>query len=106
MTCYIDPLCVCVWQGGDDLRQDAVMQQVFGLVNTLLDRVPDTAQRDLHVRMYKVCGLLQEWCETRVLCVCYRWSLSHRGAVSLSGVRHECYVCITGGPSLTEERSP
>ena len=46
-------LAVCV-NGRDDLRQDAVMQQVFGMVNTLLDKETDTAHRNLHVRTYKV----------------------------------------------------
>ncbi|XP_055888527.1 serine-protein kinase ATM-like isoform X2 [Biomphalaria glabrata] len=55
-------------KGQDDLRQDAVMQQVFSLVNQLLASAPETQERKLNVRTYKVvplsqkCGLLQ-WCE-------------------------------------------
>ncbi|KAJ8315048.1 hypothetical protein KUTeg_007198 [Tegillarca granosa] len=49
-------------QGRDDLRQDAVMQQVFGMVNTLLDKNQETRKRKLQIRQYKISGLL-EWCE-------------------------------------------
>ncbi|XP_071956069.1 serine-protein kinase ATM-like [Antedon mediterranea] len=54
-------------KGRDDLRQDAVMQQVFGLVNSLLLKNPETRKRKLHVRTYKVIPLSQrsgllEWC--------------------------------------------
>ncbi|XP_048500072.1 serine/threonine-protein kinase ATM isoform X3 [Beta vulgaris subsp. vulgaris] len=40
--------------GNDDLRQDAVMEQFFGLVNTFLHNNPDTWKRKLGVRTYKV----------------------------------------------------
>ena len=55
-------------QGRDDLRQDAVMQQVFVLVNRLLMKEPPTLKRQLCVRTYKVIPLSQrsgivEWCE-------------------------------------------
>ncbi|XP_042907102.1 serine-protein kinase ATM isoform X1 [Parasteatoda tepidariorum] len=60
-------------KGRDDLRQDAVMQQVFFLVNCLLKQKMETQQRKLHIRTYKVVpvsrrsGVLQ-WCEgTQVL---------------------------------------
>ncbi|PIK43991.1 putative serine-protein kinase ATM-like, partial [Apostichopus japonicus] len=58
-------------KGKDDLRQDAVMQQVFGLVNHLLAQNPETRQRQLHIRRYKVVPLSQrsgilEWCEGTV----------------------------------------
>ncbi|KAJ8314522.1 hypothetical protein KUTeg_006672 [Tegillarca granosa] len=49
-------------KGRDDLRQDAVMQQVFGMVNTLLDKNQETRKRKLQIRQYKISGLL-EWCE-------------------------------------------
>ena len=42
-------------KGKDDLRQDAVMQQVFVLVNRLLAREPATAKRHLSIHVYKVC---------------------------------------------------
>ncbi|GFQ77962.1 serine-protein kinase ATM [Trichonephila clavata] len=60
-------------KGSDDLRQDAVMQQVFCLVNCLLKQRMETKNRKLHIRTYKVVpvsrrsGVLQ-WCEgTQVL---------------------------------------
>eukprot|EP01018_Ginkgo_biloba_P024682 Gb_40159 [translate_table: standard] len=40
--------------GNDDLRQDAVMEQFFGLVNTLLQDHSDTRKRRLNIRTYKV----------------------------------------------------
>ncbi|WAR09126.1 ATM-like protein [Mya arenaria] len=40
-------------KGRDDLRQDAVMEQVFGMVNSLLKKDPATRKRQLHVRQYK-----------------------------------------------------
>ncbi|XP_065875882.1 serine/threonine-protein kinase ATM isoform X2 [Euphorbia lathyris] len=40
--------------GNDDLRQDAVMEQFFGLVNTFLQNNRDTLKRRLSVRTYKV----------------------------------------------------
>nr|QSX72307.1 ATM kinase [Halisarca dujardinii] len=55
----------------DDLRQDGVMQQVFSLVNRLLRRDLQAAQRKLTIRTYKVIPLSQrsgvvEWCEGTV----------------------------------------
>ncbi|CAH2104651.1 unnamed protein product [Euphydryas editha] len=55
-------------KGKDDLRQDAVMQQVFSIVNTLLEKNPITKRNKLLIRTYKVVpmsrrsGVLQ-WCE-------------------------------------------
>ncbi|KAL5544201.1 hypothetical protein UlMin_007985 [Ulmus minor] len=40
--------------GNDDLRQDAVMEQFFGLVNTFLRNHRDSWKRRLGVRTYKV----------------------------------------------------
>uniref|UniRef100_K3XE23 Serine/threonine-protein kinase ATM n=1 Tax=Setaria italica TaxID=4555 RepID=K3XE23_SETIT len=40
--------------GNDDLRQDAVMEQFFSLVNTFLQNHRDTSQRRLRIRTYKV----------------------------------------------------
>ncbi|XP_020270626.1 serine/threonine-protein kinase ATM [Asparagus officinalis] len=40
--------------GNDDLRQDAVMEQFFGLVNTFLQNHRDTWRRKLGIRTYKV----------------------------------------------------
>eukprot|EP01119_Soliformovum_irregulare_P003410 TRINITY_DN1390_c0_g2_i1.p1 TRINITY_DN1390_c0_g2~~TRINITY_DN1390_c0_g2_i1.p1 ORF type:complete len:551 (-),score=136.76 TRINITY_DN1390_c0_g2_i1:183-1682(-) len=55
-------------KGRDDLRQDAVMQQIFGLVNILLQENPETKKRRLNIRTYKViplspCAGLLEWVE-------------------------------------------
>jgi hypothetical protein len=41
-------------KGGDDLRQDEVMEQVFRLVNTLLHQDQRCRQRQLQIRTYKV----------------------------------------------------
>ena len=55
--------CVCsagvrhrqlVKSGNDDLRQDAVMQQLFGLINEVLAHSPATAKRRLRIVTYKV----------------------------------------------------
>ena len=46
-----------VKSGNDDLRQDAVMQQLFGLINEVLAHSPATAKRRLRIATYKV-GLL------------------------------------------------
>ena len=50
-----------LFQGKDDLRQDAVMQQVFVLVNRLLMREPITRKRKLSIRTYKVSLLFMPW---------------------------------------------
>ncbi|XP_062471298.1 serine-protein kinase ATM [Pezoporus occidentalis] len=54
-------------KGHDDLRQDAVMQQVFQMCNTLLQQNTETRKRKLTIRRYKVVPLSQrsgvlEWC--------------------------------------------
>ncbi|XP_064027162.1 serine-protein kinase ATM isoform X2 [Pogoniulus pusillus] len=54
-------------KGRDDLRQDAVMQQVFQMCNTLLQQNTETRKRKLTIRTYKVVPLSQrsgvlEWC--------------------------------------------
>ena len=43
--------------GNDDLRQDAIMEQVFEEVSKMLQKHKDTRQRDLKVRVYKVIPL-------------------------------------------------
>jgi ataxia telangiectasia mutated family protein len=55
-------------KGKDDLRQDAVMQQVFSTMNLFLEQDEQTRQRKLNIRTYKVVPLsrrsgLLEWCE-------------------------------------------
>ncbi|KAE8295481.1 Serine-protein kinase ATM [Larimichthys crocea] len=54
-------------KGQDDLRQDAVMQQVFSMCSMLLQRNTDTRKRKLNIRRYKVVPFSQrsgvlEWC--------------------------------------------
>ncbi|KAI0358095.1 hypothetical protein OH77DRAFT_1421375 [Trametes cingulata] len=44
-------------EGDDDLRQDAVMEQVFDLVNVVLRHDRETKRRNLSVRDYKVIPL-------------------------------------------------
>jgi serine-protein kinase ATM len=44
-------------EGNDDLRQDAVMEQVFELVNNILRQDRETKRRDLTIRDYKVIPL-------------------------------------------------
>ncbi|CAN9511502.1 unnamed protein product [Ophioblennius macclurei] len=58
-------------KGRDDLRQDAVMQQVFGMCSMLLQRDADTRKRKLNIRQYKVvpfsqCSGVLEWCSGTV----------------------------------------
>ena len=43
-----------VKSGSDDLRQDAVMQQFFGLVNSFLRDSAPTRQRSLQIATFKV----------------------------------------------------
>ncbi|XP_065364298.1 serine/threonine-protein kinase ATM isoform X2 [Calliphora vicina] len=72
-------LCLCsdgitrpqLLKGKDDLRQDAVMQQVFCMINNLLKQEPAAVERKLLIRTYKVVPLstrsgLLEWCENTV----------------------------------------
>lgn len=44
-------------EGNDDLRQDAVMEQVFDLVNIILRNDRETTRRNLRIRGYKVIPL-------------------------------------------------
>ena len=43
-----------VKSGNDDMRQDAVMQQFFALINNVLQESPDTQKRKLRIVTYKV----------------------------------------------------
>ncbi|CCL98610.1 uncharacterized protein FIBRA_00612 [Fibroporia radiculosa] len=47
-------------EGGDDLRQDAVMEQVFHLVNVVLHLDRQTKRRTLSIRDYKVIPLASQ----------------------------------------------
>ncbi|KAL0491579.1 hypothetical protein AKO1_010303 [Acrasis kona] len=44
-------------KGKDDMRQDAVMQQIFGLVNQLLSHDNESSRKHLRVRTYRVIPL-------------------------------------------------
>ncbi|XP_046739148.1 serine-protein kinase ATM isoform X2 [Diprion similis] len=72
-------------KGRDDLRQDAVMQQVFTVMNMLLKTSKEANKRRLNVRTYKVvpltrrCGVL-EWCNnTLPLSVILEGSVGYLG---------------------------
>ncbi|XP_012270271.1 serine-protein kinase ATM [Orussus abietinus] len=58
-------------KGKDDLRQDAVMQQVFTVMNSLLKASKEANKRKLNIRTYKVVPLSQrsgvlQWCDNTV----------------------------------------
>ncbi|KAH8369440.1 hypothetical protein KR009_011024 [Drosophila setifemur] len=72
-------LCMCsdgqtraqLIKGKDDLRQDAVMQQVFGIVNQLLNQDSEFIEHKLQLRTYKVTPLsmrsgILEWCNNSI----------------------------------------
>ncbi|CAH7678695.1 hypothetical protein PPACK8108_LOCUS13153 [Phakopsora pachyrhizi] len=46
-----------LFKGGDDVRQDAVMEQVFQLANEVLSRDPECRKRELNFRTYNVIPL-------------------------------------------------
>ena len=50
-----------VKSGNDDLRQDAVMQQFFWLLNRFLADEAATARRSLSIKTYKVGGWSWSW---------------------------------------------
>ncbi|KAJ3512128.1 hypothetical protein NLJ89_g3702 [Agrocybe chaxingu] len=68
----VPKICVCMGsdgkgykqlfkgEGSDDLRQDAVMEQVFDLVNNVLRRDRETRRRSLRVRGYMVVPLASQ----------------------------------------------
>nr|XP_029716686.1 serine/threonine-protein kinase ATM-like [Aedes albopictus] len=58
-------------KGRDDMRQDAVMQQVFGILNVLLRNDKEAGKQKLAVRTYKVVPLsrqsgILEWCSDTI----------------------------------------
>ncbi|KAK0178060.1 hypothetical protein PV328_002041 [Microctonus aethiopoides] len=62
-------------KGKDDLRQDAVMQQVFTIINLLLCTRKETRRRKLNIRTYKIVPLSQrsgvlEWCDNTLPISC------------------------------------
>ncbi|CAL4109019.1 unnamed protein product, partial [Meganyctiphanes norvegica] len=55
-------------KGKDDIRQDAVMEQVFGIANKLLLQNRETREKSLSIRTYQVVPLSQrsgliQWCD-------------------------------------------
>lgn len=72
-------MCLCsdgvlrpeLLKGKDDLHQDAVMQQVFALINDLLTKEEHSKFKNLRIRTYKVLPLssrtgILRWCENTV----------------------------------------
>ncbi len=58
-------------KGGDDLKQDAIMQQLFSFANRLLAQDPSSRSRNLHIRSYSVIPLtpaagVLEWVENSI----------------------------------------
>nr|CAD7451285.1 unnamed protein product [Timema bartmani] len=64
--CSISIPLYAVAHGQDDLRQDAVMQQVFTIMNMLLHENKETSKRKLLIRTYKVSIHFLGSCFTRV----------------------------------------
>lgn len=48
------------FKAGDDTRQDTIMEQLFKLVNDLLETDAETRRRKLHMRTYNVLTLAEE----------------------------------------------
>jgi ataxia telangiectasia mutated family protein len=77
-----------VKSGNDDLRQDAVMQQFFWLVNQFLAQEPRTARRALFIRTFKASrgggGGVRSRTRARNQACRYRWGWGslHGGGVS------------------------
>ncbi|XP_030382015.1 serine/threonine-protein kinase ATM [Scaptodrosophila lebanonensis] len=72
-------MCLCsdgktraqLLKGKDDLRQDAIMQQVFHSINDLINKEPEFIERKLRLRTYKITPLsarsgILEWCENTI----------------------------------------
>lgn len=56
-------------KGKDDLRQDAVMQQLFTVVNRLLEKDDLTCNRLLNIRTYKVVPLTYVPVYVSLMCI-------------------------------------
>ena len=67
-------------KGGEDLRLDQRVQQIFGMVNEILEADPDCRRRNLSVRTYQCFPMttrigMIEWVEnTKILQVFLTWS--------------------------------
>lgn len=79
-------------KGKDDLRQDAVMQQVFAVVNQLLRDNKETKKRRASMRTYRVVpfsrrsGIL-EWCDNTTTVGNYLIGIQSGGKASLGAHR-------------------
>ena len=54
MTEFVSPFSCPFDLGNDDLRQDALMQQIFSLMNQLLSKDSNAKERHLRVRTYSI----------------------------------------------------
>lgn len=95
----LSSILICIFpQGNDDLRQDAVMQQVFGIMNSLLQTSKDTKSRRLSIRTYKVSetrlsfSLEMSHIYPALLSFLFRLCLYLKDVVSWNGVKtlHPC----------------
>lgn len=109
-----------VKSGNDDLRQDAVMQQFFWLVNAFLAENPRTQRRSLFIRTYKVVpfspssGLL-EWVENTLPMADYLLGPSRTGGAHMRYKRrgdftwtqcyHEFYKAVQSQPHPAQLRA-
>lgn len=96
--------CICsdgivrqqLLKGTDDLRQDAVMQQVFGVVNDLLRSDPSTSQNKMVIRTYKIVPLSKV---KLILYKCYMYLILN---FQRTGILEWCDNTITFGGYLKE----
>ena len=86
-----------VKSGMDDMRQDAVMQQFFALINNVLQESPDTQKRKLRIVTYKVHTAPMLFCQ-----FCMEQACHVNFSVDISCVRipskeyiHESGLCGT-----------
>lgn len=56
----LTPCIYAQFKGGDDVRQDAVMQQIFGVTNSLLLGDDQAQARQLVIKTYKVIPLTSD----------------------------------------------
>ena len=100
-------------KGKDDLRQDAVMQQVFTLVNVLLRRDVAARKRALHMRAYRVvplaptAGVLQ-WVDNTM--PVSSWLVKghdrHRPSTSGDWTNQECRNTMSAARKVADTMAP
>lgn len=97
-------------KGKDDLRQDAVMQQVFAVVNQLLRDNKETKKRRACMRTYRVVpfsrrsGIL-EWCDNTTTVGNYLIGIRYEGKSTLGAHRRLRPQDWTSSKCLTEMQS-